>query len=111
MKVKNTVNLARIGTKKRIAITLFGEAAAKKLESEAKEGAPWVDRTSNARNSIQGNFVWEGKKAAIILSGNMNYSVYLELAMEKRFAILVPTIKRNQNDIYNGYRKVVTAGV
>lgn len=107
MKVKSSLNLKVIGSRKKIAIGVFGAAVASKLEGEAKFGAPWTDRTSNARNSLSGEFHWEGFKAIVTLSGGMDYSVYLELAMEKRFAILVPTIKANESSIYEGYRKVV----
>jgi len=107
MKVTNTFNAKMVEQQVKAAIGLFGDTAAKKMESEAKKGAKWEDRTSNARNSIQGSFGWEGSKAKITLSGNMDYSVYLELAHEKSFAILVPTIQRNAPEILKAYKKVV----
>lgn len=107
IRVTNKTNFKAVGNKVRVAIGLLADTAAKKMEDEAKANAPWTDRTSNARNSIRGEFGWKGKKAVITLSGNMEYSVYLELAKEKRFAILVPTIQRNAPEVIRAYKKVV----
>ncbi len=107
MKVTNTFDTNPVKAKVRMAIKIFGEAEAKRMEGEAKADAPWTDRTSNARNSITGSFRWEEAKAIITLSGNMDYSVYLELAMEEKYAVLIPTIRRNTPAILNGYRKLV----
>ena len=95
MTVKNTFNPKIAEQKMKAALGLYANTAAKKLETEGKRNAPWIDRTSNARNSIQGDHKWEGNRLAIILSGNVNYFVYLELAMEKKYSILLPTIERN----------------
>lgn len=105
--VINNFNAKAVELKMRAMIGLYADTEAKRMEGEAKDQAPWVDRTSNARNSIQGNFGWIGKRAVITLSGNMDYSKWLELAHEKRFAILVPTIQRNAPEILKGYKKVI----
>ncbi|WP_352419831.1 hypothetical protein [Proteiniborus sp.] len=107
IKVTNNFNTKMVENKVRSAIGLYADTAAKKMEGEAKGNAPWTDRTSNARNSIRGDFGWKGKHAVISLSGNMNYSVYLELAHEKRFAILVPTIQKNAPEVIKGYQRLV----
>lgn len=107
MKIVNTFDTTGAAAKVKFAIKLYATAEAKRLEGYAKSDAIWVDRTSNARNSINGSFKWKGNKAMIVLSGNMEYSVYLELAMEKRYAVLVPTIIKNQTEILNGFRKLV----
>lgn len=91
----------------RAAIGLYANTAAKKMEADAKRNAPWTDRTGNARNSIQGDFGWEDDSAKIVLSGNVDYSVYLELAHEKKWAILKPTIDKNAPEILRGYQKLV----
>lgn len=107
MRVTNTFNANMVEQRMRAAIGLLADTAAQSMEAEAKTNARWEDRTSNARNSIQGSFGWEGSKAKITLSGNMDYSVCLELAHEKRFAILVPTIQRNAPNVLNAYQRLV----
>lgn len=89
------------------AIGVYADTAALKMEGQAKRDAPWTDRTSNARNSIQGDFGWRGNNAIITLSGGMEYSVYLELAMGKKYAILYPTILKNAPDVLRGYQRLV----
>ncbi len=104
---KDNFDLVGAAMKQKAALAIYADTAAKKMEGEAKSKAPWIDRTSNARQSISGNHGWDGKTLKIVLSGGMNYSVYLELAYEKRYAILVPTIERNAPEILRGYQKLV----
>lgn len=107
IRVTNKTNFKEVEKKVRAAIGLYAGTAAKKMEGEAKINAPWTDRTTNSRNSIQGDFNWQGNKAIIALSGNVDYFVYLELAMEKRYSILKPTIDRNTPEIIRGYQRLV----
>lgn len=107
IRVTNKTDFKAVERKVRAAIGVYADTAAKKMEAEAKRNAPWTDRTSNARNSIQGDFGWKGKRAVISLSGNMDYFVFLELAMEKRYSILVPTIEKHAKEILEGYRRML----
>ena len=107
IRVTNKTNFKAVEKKIRAAIGLYADTAAKKMEGEAKINAPWTDRTGNARNSIRGDFDWKGNKAVITLSGNMYYSVYLELAYQKKYAILKPTIDKNAPEILRGYQRLV----
>lgn len=107
IRVTNNFNPKMVENKVRAALGLYADTAAKKMEGEAKKNAPWTNRTSNARNSIQGDFGWKSNQVVITLSGNMDYSVYLELANEKKYAILKPTIERNAPEILRGYQRLV----
>lgn len=108
MSVKNTIDFKAVERRMRAAIGLYADTAAKKVEGAAKSSAPWTDRTSNARGSIQGNFKWKKDTAVIELSGNVDYFVYLELANSKKHAILSPTMQSYSNEILEGYRRLVT---
>ena len=121
MKVTNTFSKDKVTTQMKAAIGLYAHTEAKRLEAYAKDNAPWWPKgpkgsatgppgyrhTGNARNSIQGTFAWEANNAVIRLSGNVDYFIYLELAMAKKWAILLPTIDKHANDILAGYKKVV----
>ena len=107
IRVRNNLNMRQVSQKMRAAVGLYADTAAKKMEGKAKKGAPWKDRTGNARNSIQGDFGWRGNNAIITLSGGMEYSVYLELAMGKKYAILYPTVLKNAPDVLRGYQRLV----
>lgn len=100
-------NLREAANKQLAALGLYAETAAMKMEDYAKPNAPWTDRTSNARQSISGGHFWRGNNLVVRLSGGMEYSVYLELAMEKRWAILRPTVERFAPDILSGYQRLV----
>lgn len=84
------------------AVEAYGRSAAAKLEQEAKQGAPWRDRTGLARQTIAGVADWHGSAFRIGVAGNMNYSPYLELAREKQYAVLWPTVTRMAPIILNG---------
>ncbi|WP_313758560.1 hypothetical protein [Tissierella sp.] len=107
MKVANNMNFKAVEKQIKAAIGVYADTAARKMEGHAKEKAPWEDRTSNARNSIQGDFGWKGDQAIITLSGNVDYFVYLELAMAKKHAILIPTIHQVSIEILQGYQRLV----
>lgn len=85
----------------------YGQAAAAKLEAEAKAGAPWTDRTALARQTIAGVSDWVGDSLRIGIAGNMNYSPYLEFCHEKQNAILWPTINKMAAEIIQGMRKLI----
>lgn len=103
MRVENNLKFDEVLTKVKAGIQLFGETAGKDLEAKAKANAPWTDRTTNARNSIQGGFQWNDKNGMIYVSGDTDYFKYLELYHEKKWAILWPTITENQSEILNAF--------
>lgn len=107
IRVKNNFNPAHVVNRLRAAIGIYASTAAKQMEGEAKRNAPWKDRTTNARNSIQGDFGWRNDQAVISLSGNTDYFVYLELANERAYSILEPTIQKNAPAIIRGYQRLV----
>ena len=57
--------------------------------------------------TITGYSGWQGKKLRMGVSGNMEYSAYLELGHEGRFAILWATVQANEQKIMDDLRKVV----
>lgn len=107
MNVKNTFDAKVPRSKMRAALELYARNAAQYMEKDAKENAPWTDRTGHARTSIQGTQGWEGDVLKIILSGNMEYFYYLEMCHEKKWAIIKPTIDKNALKIFNGYYEML----
>ena len=100
-------NLSDVKLRVMFAAEKYGQAAAAKLEAEAKRGAPWHDRTGLARQTIAGFCDWHGTALRIGISGNMAYSIYLEKHFEERFAILWPTIHAMQAEILAGMAGIV----
>ncbi len=61
-------------------------------EAAMKDGAPWTDRTSNARNGLTADVNLPGtKKDTLSLAHGVEYGVFLELANAGNNAIVNPT--------------------
>ena len=91
----------------RLGSLLYAETAAQKLENHAKEDAPWTDRTGNSRQTIDHAKFLEGNKIIIQIRGNTPHFKYLELAMEKKYAILWPTIQKHKAEIIKGWKVIL----
>ena len=100
-------NMSAIKQRSMFAAEKVGQNAAARMEGEVKRNARWTDRTGLARQTITGYSGWQGKKLRMGISGNMEYSAYLELGHEGRFAILWATVQANEQKIMDDLRKVV----
>lgn len=107
IKVTNNFSPENVLTKTKLAISLYGNTAAQMMETDAKRNKKWQNRTGNAVNSIQGKFHWRAGQAVITLSGNVNYFVFLELANEKKYSILKPTIDKWTPEVVRGYERML----
>jgi hypothetical protein len=77
---------------------LAAEEICQLLQSDAKQQAPFTDRTGNLRNSIKAEIEQVSLDAVtLIFSAGMNYAAYVELRFDKRFAYLLPTLDRNRS--------------
>lgn len=94
--------LAEFELKSKAAIGLYADTASKKLESNAKQNANWIDRTGQARQTIQGGKEWEGDKCNVYVAGNTDYFPFLELCKDKQYAILQPTVNKLSPEILKG---------
>ena len=84
-----------IGAEDRIdtAIRMLAEQGALQLQNSAKENRRWTDRTGQARQRLHG-FVGEIPEGyRITLAHGVDYGIWLELANEKRFAIIPQTLE------------------
>jgi hypothetical protein len=88
------------------AIEVLGRSEAARMENEAKATHPWTNRTGEAERRIVGRVERRGDMTRISLSHGVRYGVYLELANEKRYAVLWPTIRRHAPEILNAVAKI-----
>lgn len=79
--------------RKLAAVKIYAETQAEQLEGYAKEHRPWTDRTGDARKRLKGYVTDIPNGYRINLAHGVDYGIWLELANEKRFAILEPTIR------------------
>lgn len=57
-----------------------------------KSTAPWTDRTSNARNGLDGIVFKQGSRWVMNLFGRASYQIWLEIKNSGKYAIIAPTI-------------------
>lgn len=86
------------GDRVRVAVRATADYFAALLQNEARDNAPWTDRTGNARTGLFA--VAEqaaGDVVEIYLSHGhtVEYGVWLELAHGQRYAVIMPTLERN----------------
>ena len=85
--------LADCESKADIAIRMLAEQGALQLQNSAKENRKWTDRTGHARQRLTGYVGKIPEGYRITLAHGVDYGIWLELANEKRFAIIPQTIE------------------
>lgn len=99
--------LDKVQTKLEYGLKMYGGVACKMMEGYAKSNAPWENRTGLARKSIKGFNEIKGDTFYIGVSGGMEYSPYLELAMDKKYAVLYPTILEYEQEVLKNVGKIL----
>lgn len=94
-------------TKSQVAIKMFSQEGAKKFENYAKNNRPWTDRTGHARQRLVGWVEMFSNKVRIHIGHGVDYGVYLELAHEKRYAILQPTVNALSKEVLEGFKELM----
>ena len=101
-------NLDRLNDRMLSATRLYAETSAQQMEAYAKQNAPWKDITGISRQTISHDVKSERYKQTIILRGGVSaHFPYLELAFERRYAIIEPTLIKMAPGIVRGWRKVI----
>lgn len=62
------------------------------VESYMKTTAPWTDRTTNARNGLSAKYVRSGTVHSIVCFHQVPYGIWLEVANNGKYRIIVPTL-------------------
>lgn len=89
------------------ALRVYAETQAEVLEGEMKQNRPWTDRTGDARKRLTGYVTEIPKGYRINLAHGVTYGIFLELAMEKRFAILEPTVRLRGPAVVQGMKELL----
>lgn len=90
-----------------LAIRLYADTAAIKLQNYAKNNAKWTDRTGAARGRLNGYVTPLGDIIRVNLAHGVDYGIWLELAHSKRFAIVQPTIELKSQEVFNGLNSIL----
>lgn len=86
-------------------LQMLMQTAASKMESWAKDNAPWTDRTGAARQRLHGEAYWENPKIVVAaVMHQVDYGIYLEYAHQRRFAILERTLEEHKDEIQDAVK-------
>ena len=96
-------NLEVMKKKADAALLLYTKTSALQLQNNMRRNAPWKDRTGRARQTLTGEGYKSGNDYIIKLSHGVDYGVFLELAHEKKFAIIHPTIQNNSPEVIKNF--------
>ena len=87
-------NIDRMAEKAGAVILQYANTKAPIIEAEMKGTRPWTDRTGRAKSAL--NVRVSNPKPNIVrmtLAHGVDYGIWLELANEKNFAIIAPTLR------------------
>lgn len=100
--------LSKFQTKFMAGLEMYCDTAAAQLEDKAKRERPWTDRTGDARKRLKGSHIVNNSSARIVLAHGVDYGVWLELAHEKQYAIVEPTVRLKSNEILTGLENFIS---
>lgn len=90
------------------AIRAYAETSALKLQNSARQNARWTDRTGQARQRLTGTVLPSSNGYKLKLAHGVDYGKWLELAHEKRFAIIPETINNvGSSEIMPGFQRLL----
>lgn len=95
------------GTRLLKACYALAQVFAAKIETWAKANARWVDRTGNARQGLTGRAFATATGVAIYLFGTVSYQIYLELAHQGRFGIILKAMQTHYGPLMQALQRLV----
>lgn len=86
-------NLDKMSMKLGAVVLMYAATKASEIESKMKQNRPWADRTGMAKATLTAKVSQPSENVVrITLSHGVNYGIWLELANEKNYAIIAPTV-------------------
>lgn len=87
-------NLDKMSTKLGATILMYAATKASELEAKMKINRPWTDRSGMAKLTLRSMVSQpDDHTIRITLAHGVDYGIWLELAHEKNYAIIGPTIQ------------------
>jgi hypothetical protein len=103
-------SLDQYGDKVLTAVAAVAQYVATQMQDSAKANAPWTDRTGNARSGLFGTSEadFASKVVTIYLSHSavLDYGLWLELANEGKFSVIMPTLESHYDQLMQLLREV-----
>ena len=87
-------NVDNMSTKLGVTVLMYAVTKASAIQSKMKMNRPWTDRTGMAKALLTAKVSQPSKEIIrITLAHGVEYGIWLELANEKNYAIIAPTIR------------------
>lgn len=87
-------NLDKMSVKLGAMILMYSATKASEIQAKMKINRPWTDRTGMAKALLNAKVSQPNDNTIrITLSHGVSYGIWLELAHEKNYAIIAPTIR------------------
>lgn len=104
-----TPNLKKFPVMLKGRIGLYMKGQSTRVQDAARKGAPWNDRTGNARNGLFADYngSLDGDRHVIRLYHTVPYGIWLEIRWAGKYAIIVPTIQSEGTRILAGMKKLI----
>jgi hypothetical protein len=78
-----------------------------RVGAAARTGAPWTDRTSNARNGLQNGSGKQGDTYFIVLAHSVPYGVWLEVRWSGRYSVILPTLSMYGPRVMSAFNRIL----
>lgn len=105
-----TEHIKKFDEKMRAGLLLITKQVAKNMERWAKNNAKWTDRTTNARKGLNADAKWENYIELVVrMSHKVDYGTWLELAHEKKYAILQPAIEKYKEEFIREWENIINS--
>ena len=102
-------NLNQFNDRLKASLKIVGDRGAREMENYARQNRPWKDRTGNARQKLEGNCDWVNDKLLeVTINHGVDYGVWLELAMGRRYAILERSRDAVAQNVVDGWRSLLS---
>lgn len=99
--------LEALENKADIAVKMLAETGAVKMQGYAQDKAKWTDRTGRARQTLKGSVEPYAQGYKIAIAHGVDYGIWLELAHEKRFAIIPDTLNYGEQTVLPAFEKLL----
>lgn len=90
-----SAGIDKMATKLGAVILMYASTKAVELEAKMKQSRPWTDRTGMAKATLNARVSQpDSNIVRITLAHGVEHGIWLELAHEKNYAIVGPTVEQ-----------------
>ena len=87
-------NIDKMSDKLGAVVLMYSATKASELQAKMKINRPWTDRTGMAKATLNAKVSQPSPTIVrITLAHGVDYGIWLELAHEKNYAIIAPTVR------------------